>query len=535
MRRAWVFLWLFGSVRGAETWKEYKAGPVSVLAVGMDKEAADTLNLLDQYRYTLGQMVGVDLMAVWPVKIVLLKERQAAGFPKSKTVALRRDSYMAAFGQGGSVVSQLYPSFGRLLLEDGISGMPAEFEEALLALFSTLEVEGTRVTLGAPPAKELQTRLWARLHLLAVDPRFSGKLRVMLSNMRKGVEPDVAMRNAFELSAEAIEKEVNAYMAKPITGTTKLNGHAVEVRRSGLGRELDAPAGDIALVDPEPTEAGYQAIIAKFPNSSEANEGLGLLTKDQAILSKSQGARAQAALGTYEALRNAAGKNPRWGEPARMLAALESDTGRKLALMKKYTELTPRDWKYWGVYAQALQDAEKFPESSKAWLAAEKAAPDQRTRETLREGRRAANDMRADAEAEARRKELEDRRNELERLKNEAMARVREAEAKANKGLEPLDKSKVEQWWDGAQADASIIGKLERVDCLKGYIRFAVRGGDNKVLLLGAQDMTKVGLSGAQTLSCGAQKPVRAVAVDYAKKTNPARQTAGDVVRVELK
>lgn len=534
MRRGWAFLWLYSSLCGAETWKEYKAGPVSVLAVGLEKETADTLNLLDQYRYTLGQMVGVELMPVWPIKIVLLKEKQAGGFPKSKTIELRRDSYMAAFGQGGSVVSQLYPSFGRVLLEDGISGMPAEFEAALLALFSTLEVEGTRVTLGAPPAKDMQTRLWARLHLLAVDPRFSGKLRVMLSNMRKGVEPDVAMRNAFELSVEAIDTQVTAYMSKPITGTAKLNGHAVEVRRSGLGRELDAPTGEIALIDLEPTDASYQAILAKFPKSSEAYEGLGLLTKDAAVLSKSQGARAQVSIGTYEALRNAAGKNPRWGEPARMLAALESDTGRKLALMKKYTELSPRDWKYWGAYAQALQDAEKFSESSKAWLAAEKAAPDQKTREALREGRRVANDMRADAEAEARRKELDDRRNELERLKNEAMARIREAEAKANKGSEPLDKNKVEQWWDGAQADASIIGKLERVDCLKGYVRFAVRGGDNKVLLLGAQDMTKVGLSGVQTLSCGVQKPFRAVTVDYAKKANAARQTAGDVIRVEL-
>ncbi len=517
-----------------ETWKEYRAGPVSVLAVGMEKEAAESLNVLDQYRYTLGQLLGVPLDPVWPIKLVLLRDKQASEFPKSQSFALRRDSYMGVLSSNVSTGAKLYPSFGRILLEDGISGMPSDVEEALLTLFSTLQVDGTKITLGAPPEKKLQTRAWARLHLLAVDPRYSGKLRVMLTNMRKGVEQDVALRNAFEVSTAGLEKELDAYMSVPITGTVKLNGHAVEVRRSGLGRDLEPPTGEIALADLEPTESAYRAILAKFPQSSEAVEGMGLLIGDKAFLSASQGARAQATIGTYDSLRNAAGKNPKWGEPARQLALLETDIGRKLALMKKYTELVPRDWEYWGKYAQELQDAEKFSEAARAWLSAEKAAPNSEAKLRLREGRRMSEDQRLELEAAARRKEQEDKRLELERLKNEAIARVREAEARANKGLTPLDASKLDQWWDGAQADAHLTGKLERVDCLKGFVRLAIRGLDNKLVQLAAPDMSKIGLLGAATLSCGAQRPVRNVIVDFINKANKARQTVGDIVRVEV-
>ena len=525
-------LFLLAPLLSAETWKEYHAGPVSVLAVGMDKEASETLNALDQYRYTLGQLLGAPLDPVWPIKVVLLKDKQAS--TKPQLFALRRDSYMAVLPSGLPAEPRLYPSYGRILLDDGISGITLEVEEAILTLFSTLEVDGVKVTLGALPEKKLQTRAWARLHLLAVDPRYSGKLRVMLTNMRKGVEQDVALRNAFEITPAAFEKEVDAYMAAPITGTVKLSGHAVEVRRSGLGRELNPPVGELALVDLEPTELGYKAILEKFPQSSEANEGLGLLMNDKAILGKSQGARAQTALGTYESLRNAAGKSPKWGEPAKRLAELEPDTGRKLILMKKYTELVPRDWQYWGKYAQTLQDAEKFPESARAWLMAEKSAPNSEIRQQLRDGRRMSVEQRLELEAAARRKEQEEKRLELERLKNEAIARVREAEAKANKGFAPMDTSKLEQWWDGTQADAHITGKLERVDCMKGLVRVVIRGPDNKLIQLGAPDMSKIGLLGAATLSCGIQRPIRNATIDYVNKPNKPRQTSGDIVRVEL-
>ena len=71
-----LLLLLFFAATGfcVETWKQYNAGPVSVISPNLDKESADTLNALDQYRHTLGQLLGSELDPVWPVRLVLLKQ-----------------------------------------------------------------------------------------------------------------------------------------------------------------------------------------------------------------------------------------------------------------------------------------------------------------------------------------------------------------------------------------------------------------------------------------------------------------------------
>ena len=534
MRPLVLLLTLASSGICAETWKQYSAGPVSVISPNLDKESAITLNALDQYRHTLGQMLGLDLEPVWPIRLVLLK--QSSVYSNATSFAFKRATYTAVIQSGRPVTPALYNSLGRVLFNDCISGMPPEYEEALLSLFSTLQVDGVRVTLGALPEPGARTRLWALMHMLAVDPRFSGRLRVMLSNMRKGIEPEVALRTAFEQPADAIYKEVSAYMAAPITGSAKLSGHAVEVLRNNLGREKDPPFGDLMLADLKwPNPEPYRAILEKFPSSSEANEGLGLITKDKAVLAKSLEARAQAELYTFETLRAAAGKNPKWGEPARRLAELEKDTGRKLALMKKYAELTPRDWEYMGLYAKALEADEKFSEAARIWLLAERAAPTQAAKQQLRESRLSSMDKRADAEAEARRKDQEEKRLDLERVKNEAMSRIREAEARANGGNSPLAPNvKVEKWWDGPQADAQTKGVLERVDCLKGFTKITVRTPDKKAVSLGITDPSKIPILGTASLACGVQRPLRNVQVDYNNKPDKVRQVSGEVVRLEL-
>ena len=70
--------------------------------------------------------------------------------------------------------------------------LPISIDTGLPQLFSTLKVEGTHVTLGAKPVHT--TRDWARLHLLSVDPAFSGRLRVLIKNLQLGVDPNLRIR-----------------------------------------------------------------------------------------------------------------------------------------------------------------------------------------------------------------------------------------------------------------------------------------------------------------------------------------------------
>ena len=95
-------------------------------------------------------------------------------------------------------------------------------------------------------------------------------------------------------------------------------------------------------------------------------------------------------------------------------------------------------------------------------------------------------------------------------------------------------KVKVEKWWDGPKADSQVKGTLERVDCLKGFIKITVRMADKKIIVLGIADPAKIAIQGAESLACGIQRPVRNVQVDYNTKPDKARQVAGDVLRVEL-
>ena len=89
--------------------------------------------------------------------------------------------------------------------------MPARWEHGLEDLFSTLDVTGIKITLGKPIAQP--NKDWARVHLIATSTEYYGKMRVILYNLRRGVPPDAAYRNAVGKSPEQIEQEVDRYFA----------------------------------------------------------------------------------------------------------------------------------------------------------------------------------------------------------------------------------------------------------------------------------------------------------------------------------
>lgn len=162
------------------------------------------------------------------------------------------------------------------------------------------------------------------------------------------------------------------------------------------------------------------------------------------------------------------------------------------------------------------------------WLAAERAATTQKERDGLRETRLAADRKRVDIEEAERARIEQERLNELARLKADLNNRVREAEAKANAGVAPRNPdAKVVEWWDGPKPDARAVGKLLKVDCLKGgQLRLVI---DTKQLLVKDPGQLVITGTGTVDLGCGPQKPVRNVTAEYLTKADKATATIGEV------
>jgi len=297
----------------------FRSGPFEVYSSAGDKAARDTLNRLEQFRNAFGNIIGKpDLQTIWPVRVSVVRPAKNRSLPPN--ITLRRDVYVATLDGTAPLPRPFLRDLARLFLEAGAGPLPESIDRGLIDLFCTLEISGTHVTLGAPlPAAE-RNRDWARLHLLAVHPDYSGKLRVMLSNVQRGIDPVPAFRNAFEKTPAEIEKQLDAYMQAGQYGAIAVSGKAINAERDFTGKPAEPPApgtkGAVDLV-----ESGDFAGAARL--------------------------------------------NPRWAEPVYRMALAETDPARKLEGMKKAIALEPRNPKYREALATAMEQNKLAVEEAK--------------------------------------------------------------------------------------------------------------------------------------------------------------------------
>jgi hypothetical protein len=456
-----------------ERWTEFRSGPFEVLTNGGEKQARDALTTLEQFRHTFGAMLSKpDLQSVWPIRVMLRRGARRT----SATFVMGRDAWIAELAPGAPVPAGWLRDCGRILLDSNCGRMPAEIEEGLLALFSTLDVQGTRVTLGAPPPE--RTAAWTRMHRLATNPEYSGKLRVLLANLQQGMEEEPAYRNAFGKGPAEFEREPDT------PGTISLSGRALDPEFSFPAR----PAEPVLVNARDLLEAGDFKAAAKL--------------------------------------------NPRWGEPYLRMAAAEKDARRKVPLLATACKLDQRNSACWRALAEAQFEAKLLAESARSWITAERAAANDQERAAVRKARLDADQRRTDAEAAERKRLVDEKERELQKLKNESLERIRAAEAKAAGGRPPLDPGhKVEPWWDADSGPAAKLdGTLERVDCLAGQARLVVRGADGKTTQLLIRNSSQIVIEGGgeQTLRCGPQKPPRKLSIEYTPRVDRKTQTSGD-------
>ncbi len=531
MRLASLCFW-FLCVQARADWLCYRTGPFEVIAEE-PRAARAALNRLEQTRHVLGELLGKsDLRSPWPIRVVLPKKSTAP-----KPMILGRAGWIGTTADTAQVA--------RILIEANVGRMPPGIDEGVVAFLSTLEAAGPKLTLGQLPTAALRTRDWARIHMLSTDERFSGKLRVLLSNLAKGVDPEPAYRNAFEKSAGEIEQEVDAYFAAGKFGTVQTSGKPVNPERQFYGRPVDA-APFLAEVSSNP-QAAYTALLNAERNLMEAHEGLGLLAlapgdaagaRHHLEAAKKLGSlnpRVYAGLSDW---RKAAELNLNWAEPPYRLAQLESDAGRKVHYLKAATSLDIRNAGYWAALAEAYQSANQFIEAARAWASAENAAADDASRASIHRSRLEIETRRADFEAAEKRRAADEKQRELERLKAEALSRIRSAESRAKQGIEPLPAdAEVIPWFETDQASSHFEGLLERVECVKGIARLVVSGSGKKQTRLLVRNPAQVVIlgGGVKTLACGVQRPARNVRVEFTARKDSRLLTEGDAQVIEFR
>ncbi|HEY1338840.1 MAG TPA: hypothetical protein VGF59_15095, partial [Bryobacteraceae bacterium] len=442
----------------------------------------------------------------------------------------------------------------KLFLHSNTARMPPQFEHGLVEFFSTIQVTGIRITAGAPPPNpDLD---FARIHLLVTDPEYFGKIRVLLYNLRKGVDEQPAYRNAFGKSPADVEAQAKQHLVAGRFETTSLSSRPMAETDfpERPVSDSDARLARADLLAGAQSAAEYQALIRDRQKVAEAEEGLGLLAlrgqqKDEAhrhfaaaMEAGSTSARCYIEFAKLEpdnekarqALLKAAGINAKLDELFVLMAKRDADPRMRLMHWKAAAERDPRNAAYWQALAEAYLADNNYADAAKAWTQGEQAAVDPVQREHMRQARLAIEQQRLDYEAAEKKRKAEEEARDLERLKAQARAELHAAEARANAGTAPSD-GKAVPWWAGPQPSGKVHGLLKQVDCLGKQARIVVEADDHKVVRLLIVDPGKIAIGGAGelTIGCGAQK-ARKVSVEYFPKANAKLATAGEVAVIEF-
>jgi hypothetical protein len=515
-------------------WVEYRSGPFHVFSDAGDRHGREALTQLEQLRFVLGATLGGasgatlgtrELTTIWPIHLVLFANQKefaphALPTPLVDGGAATFSAWSADVGKDTELPHDLLRAITQRLIEDNSSRLPQDIETALDDLMATIQVTGaTKVTLGTPPGVgELggdRFRVWAKLQMLTTQPEYAGKLRVYLNNLQQGGEEDAATRNAFDVTAAKLNERAEAYFRAGKFQAAPVNGRPIAPNRDYIEKEI--PKLDV--------QALFAELDAKGRTFSAGSP------------------RALLAENTLQSLDAAASSNPRWAEPYFKMAALERETARKIADLKKAAALAPRNADYWQALAQAQSDATLYADAEKSWVAAERAAPNAAERARIHQAKLDLQDERAAFLIAQQKFEREEEARELQRIKDNAAAEVHAAERAANTRLgatagNVANAVPFSQAGFGDPGGTPVSGSLTRVDCLPaGPLRLTIMQATGRPVNLLIRDLDKIMAltdSGKVEFACGVQKPARKIEVRHDSKADAKMGTLGDIAVVKF-
>lgn len=552
MRRLPLLFLLPCILAAGDRWIKFTAGPFEMLT-DAGQDGRETLVRFEEFRHAVGEVVGeTDLQTPQPVRILLFKNGR--GWTANESIMQGRDCYAIVLEDKAPVSPAVWIGLTRLFLAVNTAQMPPAFEHGLVEFFSTFSVKGIQITVGTPPPQpDLD---WARIHLLVTVPEYAGRLKVLLYNLRHGVDEDPAYRNAYGKSAAEIEALVRHHFQagnfQPGTISSLPMAPKDFVERPVS--DTDARLARADLLAGDSSAAEYEELLRAHVKIAESEEGLGLLAlRDRrpdearrhfsaAMAAGSDSARCYIEYAKLEpdsakatqALLRAAGINPKLDEPFALLAARDTDPAKRAAHWKAAAERNPRNPAYWKALAECYLALHNYGDAAKAWRAGEQAATDPAERERMRQARMAIEQQRLDYEAAEKQRQADEDARALAQLKQQALAKVHALEAEYSDGSSK-PAAKPVPWWNGPKPGGKIHGMLKQVECLGSRARIVVESDDRKMVRLLIPDSGKVAILGAgeQTLGCGRQTP-RAVTIEYFPKPNVRLGTAGEVATIEF-
>jgi hypothetical protein len=515
MNRLRAIAMLAASASAETRWVEFRSDGFRLFSSAGNREARDTLVTLEQFRHALAKTLARTELGAGEAHVLFFRNaRDAQAYLAGGTFQRGRERMTLVLVQDAPLGSKFWQDYARWLIEANIDRMPAAVERGLLGLFSTLEIQKTRITLGKPVPPAERDMEWARVHMVAVSEEYYGKLPVMLNNLQKGVDEEPAFRNAFGKSPAEIDKLAAAYLKAGNFSTVPISGRAIDPERDYPERAVSAGFMDTTLADllrEREMEAEYEALLSaaqKEPDAAKAAEQLTRASKIQ----------------------------PKRARPHVLLAQRESDPDKRIPRLKMAVSLERRDPRLWKLLAEAYQDAHLYPDAYKAWQGAEQASTTAEDRAKMRASRLDIERQRLDFEEAERKRIAEEKEREIRKLKEQAIAELRAVEARANKNDKAADPNeKIVPWWDGPRAEGNVRGQLVQVDCLGRQARLIIQAADGKTVKLMVRDPGQIAVVGAreQALGCGKQKP-RKISVDFHPRPDARLATAGDVATIEF-
>jgi hypothetical protein len=547
-------------LQAEDRWVAVKSGPFQIFTIGNDRAAREKLVYLEQLRETLRVILGKDDMRmVWPIQALLYKTQQQLP-AMSPHVALSRDSRILTLPETGPIPLETIKELGRLLVAENTAGLEKPFEDALINLVSTIQVDGPHITLGAPPPQPERTREWALLQYLTTKPEYIGRTHVLLSTLQQSSDLEAACKNAFDKSAAELTGAADAYLKSGNFSTGSISGRAMNARDGRL-ETLDRQEASVLIADLLfATGAAKSASAYAGVSGVHAAEGQGLEALQEskreeareafegALNSDSKSARAWLEAGNLEAdksvavvnYKKAASLNPRWAEPYIQMADLEFDPGKRGLLLKKAAELDSHNVELWETLARAETAAKNFQDAQRAWGGAERAAANEEERAKIHKVRLQLDSDQVTIEKTERKRVKDEKAEDLARLKAESDAAIHAAENAARKRLNadggaiPKNAVPLEELTRGP----SVEGVFLRLECLGKQARMVVKTDDGKTVQLLIRDPNGISLTGSngdKTFGCGTQAGTPRVHVEYDVKSDAKLKTTGDVTLIEFR
>ena len=512
----------------ADKWFSTSTDSVELVSSAPPKPSLETLGQVEQLRYAIGELIGNPELAFRPpLRLLVLKSPDSPG-----TLHDGRSRLTLPLAANASISPAVFQMLSKQLLDHGTTRLPPAFADGLASFLSTIEVKGAHIVWGAPPQK--RTLDWARVDLLATE--YSGKLRVILYNLQKGVAEDPAFRNAIGKSAAEFTKEAEQFLKAGQFATVDAPSRALSVRRDLKIKALDEEDGKLAIADllDARSEAEYQALIDAKSHMAEAYDGLGQLALkhddkagalenfSRAVELESKDASLWISYAQVEpdhvkagdAIDRALDLDPKNPEAHYLLGVRKNDPVQ----FEMATTFSPQNWIYWDALATAYLDQNRFADAIKAWRSAEQNAPDSATKERMEKKWRGMESNRLDFETATKKRSEDDEREKIDKLKAKALAQLHSAEAKAN-GAPAATAEIAPVPWDEVMP-YELKGTLKQIECLGTRTRVSIAEANNAV--------TKLMVKSRKGLVCGSS-PNTPVSVEYLKRPDEKLGTAGEI------